>query len=167
MKKNIILYVLLIFLIVVNGFFLLNYLKGGTDNKKIEPQRNRDFIVNELNFDEMQLEQFNAKSEDHHETMKLLSDEIKELKDDLFETLFNNKVNETTIDSLSSLICEKEKEKEKEIFYHFRAIQEIANDKQKEKFKLILKDALRRGEQGNRPPPPNDRNGHRPLPKHN
>ncbi len=165
MKRNTILYVLLIFLIIVNGFFLVNYLKGGNDNKIREPHRNRDFIVKELGFDTAQLEQFNASSEKHHKTMMRLSDEIRSLKDDLFPTLFDKSVNESVIDSLTSLICEKEKEKEKEIFYHFRAIQGIANDKQKEKFKTILMDALRQGDQGNRPPPPQGKDGRRHPPR--
>ena len=165
MKKNTILYVLLIFLIIVNGFFLFNYLKGGNDNKRIEPKRNRDFIVKELNFDATQLEQFNVKSEEHHETMKRLSDEIKGLKDNLFPNLFDETINESVIDSLMSLICVKEKEQEKEIFYHFRAIQEIANDKQKEKFKTILMDALRQNDHGKRPPPPNGKDDHRWPPR--
>lgn len=167
MKKNTILYILLVFLMVVNGFFLFNFLNKGNDNKLKEPQRNKDFIVKELGFNATQLKQFKVKSEDHHETMMRLSEEIKELKDDLFVTLFNDTVNEASIDSVSSLICEKEIAKEKEIFYHFRMIQEIANDKQKEKFKSILIDALRQGDQGNRPPPPNGKDGHKPPPRRN
>ena len=56
--------------------------------------------------------------------------------------------------------------KEKEIYYHFRMIRDIANDEQKEKFEGILLDALRQGDQGNRPPPPNGQDGQRPRPPH-
>lgn len=132
----------------------------------IEAKRNRNFIVKELNFNATQLEQFNVKSEKHHEAMKRLSHEIKALKDELFPNIFDKAINESVIDSLMSLICEKEKEQEKEIFYHFRAIQDIANDEQKEKFKMILMDALRKGNQGNRPPPPPDNDRRRPPPRH-
>jgi hypothetical protein len=76
--------------------------------------------------------------------------------------LSQDSINETAIDSISSLICKKETEKEKEIFNHFRMIRDIANDKQKEKFESILMDALRQGDSGNRPPPPNG--DHRPPP---
>ena len=47
---------------------------------------------------------------------------------------------------------------------HFKMIQNIATDKQKEKFKTILMDALRQGDQGNRPPP-NGEDGRRPPPR--
>ncbi len=165
MKKNTILYVLIIFLIVVNVFFLFNYIGKHNDNNPKKPQENRDFIVKELEFNETQLAQFREKSKGHHETIMRLSDDIKELKDSLFGTLSDGAINEATIDSISTLISEKETEKEKEIFYHFKMIRDIANDKQKEKFKGILMDALRQGDKGNRPPPPNGVEGHRPPPR--
>ena len=164
MKKNTILYVLLVFLFVVNGFFLFNYMGIRSENRPKEPQRNKSFIVKELGFNAAQLEQFNKKSKGHHETMIRLSDSIKALKDKLFSTLSDDSITEETIDSISSLICEKETEKEKEVFYHFKMIQDIANDQQKEKFNSILMDALRQGDHGNRPPP-NGEEGHRPPPR--
>jgi hypothetical protein len=165
MKKNVILYVLLVFLIVVNGFFLFNYIGNTSGNNINEPQRNRNFIVKELGFNKAQLEEFKEKSEGHHKTMIRLSDEVKELKDVLFSKLSDDFVDESVIDSISSLICEKEKVKEKEVFYHFKMIQELSNDTQKEKFKTIIMDALRQDEQGQRPPPPRDGEGHRPPPR--
>ncbi|WP_405576747.1 proline-rich domain-containing protein [Winogradskyella sp. Asnod2-B02-A] len=165
MKKNTILYILVAFLIVVNGFFLFNYMSKSNDNAIKGPQDNKDFIVKELGFNKTQLAEFKQRSEGHFKTMMSLSDDIKELKDNLFGTLSNEAVNETAIDSISALICEKETKKEKEIYYHFRMIREIANDKQKEKFESILLDALRQGDQGNRPPPPNGEEGHRPPPR--
>lgn len=164
MKKNTILYVLLVFLIIVNGFFLFNYIGKRSYKRPTESQRDKDFIVKELGFSEAQLERFYLKSAGHHPTMMRLSDDVKELKDDLFSKLSDNEINESTIDSLTALICEKETEKEKEIFYHFKMIRDIADEKQKEKFNKILMDALRRGDRGNRPPPPVKGEGHRPPP---
>ncbi|WP_458629283.1 hypothetical protein [Winogradskyella sp. PC D3.3] len=163
MKKNVILYVLLVFLIVVNGFFLFNYIGNNSARNINEPQRNRNFIVKELGFNKTQLDQFREKSKGHHISMMRLSDEIKDLKDELFGKLSDDFVDETVIDSISSLICEKEKIKEKEVFYHFKMIQELSNDTQKEKFKTIIMDALRQDDQGQRPPP-RDGEGHRPPP---
>jgi hypothetical protein len=162
MKKNTVLYILLLALIILNGFFLYNYLGRPGNNKPNEPQKNKDFIVKELGFNAIQLEEFNEKSKGHHEIIMRLSDNIRDLKDSLFGMLSQDSINETAIDSISSLICKKETEKEKEIFNHFRMIRDIANDKQKEKFESILMDALRQGDSGNRPPPPNG--DHRPPP---
>ncbi|BAO76798.1 hypothetical protein [Winogradskyella sp. PG-2] len=167
MKRNTILYILLVFLLVVNGFFLFNYIGKENGNRLKEPRRNKDFIKKELGFNASQLEQFKDKSKGHENTMMRLSDDIRMLKDQLFDKIADASVEEITIDSLSSLICEKETEKEKEIFYHFKMIQDIFDNTQKEKFKSILKDALRRGDKGNRPRPPNRSERYRPPPKHN
>ncbi len=136
-----------------------------TAEKPMEPQRGKEFIVKQLNFNTAQLEEFNQKSKGHHQTMVKLSEEVKELKDYLFSTLADDTISEKTTDSITSLICEKETAKEKEIFYHFKMIQDISNTKQKEKFKNILFEALRQGDNANRPPPPNREDGHRPPPR--
>ncbi|MGB3608634.1 MAG: hypothetical protein WA775_15125 [Psychroserpens sp.] len=164
MNKNTILYTLIIFLIVVNGFFLFEYMAKKNDVRPHEPQRDKNFIVNELGFNAEQLERFNKNSEGHHETMMRLSDSIKDLKDKMFRALSDDSISESTVDSISSLICEKGKEKEKEVFYHFKMIKEISNDEQKEKFNSILLDALQKGNRGNRPPP-KGADGRRPRPK--
>ena len=142
-------------------------MNASNNDKPGRPDGNRDFIVKELGFNAAQLEQYKEKNKGHHETMMRISDDIKDLKDNLFGTLTDKTISESTIDSISSLICEKETEKEKEIYSHFRMIRDIANDKQKEKFEKILMDALRHGERGNRPPPPNGEEGHRPPPPQN
>lgn len=152
MKKNTFLYILLGFLIIVNGFFLYHYIVIG-NVRPDRTERDKDFIVKELEFNEDQLEEFNRISEIHHHKMMRFSDDVRYLKDELFGAISDETVNEKAIDSISALICEKETAKEKEIFYHFRMIQDIAKGEQKEKFKSILMDALRQGDDGNRPPP--------------
>jgi hypothetical protein len=51
------------------------------------------------------------------------------------------------------LIGNNEKEKDLEVFNHFRNIQSICNEKQKKYFDEIMRDALH-GDQRNRPKPP-------------
>ncbi|MDO5977740.1 hypothetical protein [Flavivirga spongiicola] len=166
MKKNLLLYILLVFLIVVNGFFLFNYL-GSSD--KIE-NRNRsngpaDFIVKELNFDGDQMLEFERVNREHHHKMRRISRNIKQLKDALFNRISDVSLNENSIDSITTLIGEKEKEKDMEVFYHFKDIQELCNDKQKEKLKKIINDALhKRGKKEQRPPLRNGNGEHRPPP---
>ena len=164
MKKNIVLYVLLVFLIIVNVFFLFNYMGNGNDERPNERQGRGHFITKELGFTDVQLVQFRDLSEEHHEHMMQLSDDIKELKDELFEGLTDTSINEVAIDSITTLLGEKLKAKELEVFYHFKKLQAICNTQQKEKFQSILTDALRQGDRGNRPPPSNGEEGHRPPP---
>jgi len=165
MKKNLVLYILLVFLIAVNSFFLFNYIgKNGNNGQKGKGPGS--FIVKELGFNEAQLEQFREKSQGHHETMMNMSDDIRDLKDELFDNLSKDSVNKSTIDSITSLVGEKQKAKEVEAFYHFKMIRQICSDQQKEKFKNIIKDALHRGGlRGQMPPPPEGAGKHRPPPQ--
>jgi hypothetical protein len=85
--------------------------------------------------------------------MRTISDDLKELKEGLFDNISNMSISETKIDSIATLIGNNEKEKDLEVFNHFRNIQSICNEKQKKYFDEIMRDALH-GDQRNRPKPP-------------
>ncbi|MDO6596716.1 hypothetical protein Q4512_07300 [Oceanihabitans sp. 2_MG-2023] len=171
MKKNTILYILLAFLILVNGFFLFNFLNNSSTNQNKGAKDPIRFIKKELNFSDSQSKDFEILNNKHHAKMMQINDDLRGLKDALFNNMSNaSVVNEITVDSITSLIGNKQKAIETEIFYHFKSLQDLCDDKQKEKLKKILKDALRRGEGENRPPPrngqrgPEGKDGHRPPP---
>ena len=99
--------------------------------------------------------------------MKIILFDIKESKDALFDKLSDETVNDSEIDAITTQIANKEKTKELETFRFFKAVGELCNENQKERFKTIIKDALRRqgppGRDGppgggpggeGRPPPP-------------
>ena len=162
MRKNLLLYILLVFLIVVNGFFLYNYLGTGEKNEPMETDRPEEFLVKELGFDKSQRLQFRELGKMHHQNMQGLSKDIRGLKDELFKGLSDSALKDVNIDSIAALIGEKEKAKDLEVFSHFKQVQELCNDKQKEKFSKIIKDALRRGDQNQGPPRGEAPNGNRP-----
>jgi len=176
MKKNFPLYILLFFLIIVNAFFLYNYLGAGNKGGPKEPNRLGNFLVKELAFDESQQEQFRILGKKHHHRMRSLSEDIRGLKDELFKGFSDASLHDVNIDSIATIIGEKEKAKDLEVFSHFKQVQNLCNDKQKEKFGKIIEDALKRGARdqgpprggrpdGDRPPRPNGPNGNRPPPR--
>lgn len=179
MKKNLPLYILLIFLIVVNAFFLYNYLgKGETVQELKERQPPGIFLVKTLGFDDAQKEQFRKLTHEHRREMRGITDEIRVLKDVLFSGLSNATLDNFNTDSIAALIGEKEAAKDIEVLRHFKEVQELCNTEQKEKFSEIIQNALRHGgreegpprrgrpdgdrrtrdenRDGNRPPPPPD-----------
>lgn len=168
MKKNVPLYILLLFLIIVNGFFLYNYL--GTEERD-EPNGSRrpgSFLVKELGFDELQRTEFRELGKKHHHGIQGLSEDIRGLKDELFKGLSDASLKNVNIDSIATLIGEKEKAKDLKVFHHFKQVQELCTDKQKERFSKIINDALRRESREQGPPgeglPREGRpNGKRPL----
>lgn len=154
MNKNTLLYILLAFLIVVNGIFLYNYL--GKPSHKGPPNGPESFIIKELNFDATQMKEFEGIQKKHREEMMLISGSIKQLKDELFQNISVENINENKIDSITTLIGENEKRKDLEVFHHFRSIQNICNKKQKKQFIKIVQDALHKG------PPPFPNREHKP-----
>ncbi|WP_430466398.1 hypothetical protein [Winogradskyella ouciana] len=163
MKKNTILYLLIIILIIANGFFLYNYL--GHDDKKRDRQKDRtSFIIKKLGFEGEQIDSFKNFKDLHRERMRLISDDIKVLKDSLFDKLPEDEVSEYYIDSITSLIAEKEKAKDKEVFAYFKRVRDLCQGDQKEKFDKILKDALNKGNRNRSGKSKRDK-GHRPPPK--
>ncbi len=169
MKKNKILYILLIFLVGINAFFLFNYLGGSKHvENKTKPERGGPvgFIVRELGFSEDQMFELDMISRDHHHEMRRIRDDIKGLKDVLFNEISNERSNEVVIDSITTLIGQKIKERDIETFYHFKEVRALCTDEQKEKFKKIINDALHRegrniqrsqfggANERHRPPPP-------------
>ncbi|MFD2727279.1 Spy/CpxP family protein refolding chaperone [Hyunsoonleella rubra] len=175
MKKNLPLYILLLFLIVVNGFFLYNYLGSGENENEQEERRPPGaFLMKELDFDEGQKEAFRALTREHRQKMRGISDDIRELKDLFFSGLSDEAVS-INRDSVASLIGDLEARKDMETYLHFKQVQELCDDNQKAKFSKIIKDALHKGAMrqgpprngrpnGDRPPLPEHRDGNRPPP---
>jgi len=141
-------------------------MRPADDNRENGRQDPLGFIAKQLHFDDAQLEKMKTINKAHHQKMKRISDDLRGLKDDLFKELSNTDLQDETVDSLTTLIGEKQKERETEVFYHFKSIRDICTEKQSEKFEAIIKDALRKGvnngPEGQRPPP---REGHRPAPR--
>ncbi|WP_396603342.1 Spy/CpxP family protein refolding chaperone [Algibacter sp. R77976] len=162
MKKNLPLYILLLFLIIVNAFFLYNYLGTGDKVEQNEAEKSGLFLIEELDFDEAQQQQFKELGQKHQKRMRAISNDIRVLKDELFKGLSDSTLKDVNKDSIARLIGDKEAAKDLEVFSHFNQVQALCNDKQKEKFSAIIKDALRRGDNNQGPPPGGRSEGGRP-----
>ena len=152
MKKNILLYVLLAFLIIVNGIFIFLFLAGPpkNDNRKGPG----DFIMKRLEFNDQQIVKFHKLSEEFENKREVNSIEIKSLKDQLFDKISDEVVTDAVIDSITNLIGKKEQAKDLLVFNHFKEMRALCNDTQKIKFDKIIKEALHKGARPNGPPPP-------------
>ncbi|WP_298903344.1 hypothetical protein [uncultured Psychroserpens sp.] len=139
MKNNKILYILIGFLIVVNLFFLFNYL-GHTNGKKKEHKR--DFITKELKFDNDQMERFKVLRDQHYLEVRTLSDSIGNVKEVLYKHISEAPISKPDVDSIIAVIGNLEEKKDVERFYYFKAIHDICNDDQKVRFKALIKNAI-------------------------
>lgn len=173
MKNNSFLYVLLVFLIIVNGFFIYNFLNTDKLPEFAEPKNVKQFIAETLEFNESQKAQFYKLEKAHHKELRKLGDDTKFLKDRLFNKLSDTSVSKEEIDSITRLIGDKEAISNKKIFNYFKEIEAICNsDAQRKAFKTIIQDAIGKPEHGraappsaHHPPPPNGRGLQAPPPE--
>ena len=142
MKKNILLYSILIVLLLANGFFISQNI-GGPDRGDRRGKGPESFISKQLDLDASQQQQYQKLTSTHREAMKSIDTDIRVLKDEFFSNISNESITTLEIDSIASLISDKEKLKDIEVFNHFKALRAICNDEQKAKFNAIMKDGLR------------------------
>ena len=141
MKKNTILYILIVFLALANAFFLTKHLSHPRGKKMKNPG---DFVAEQLKFDDGQMEKFKVLNDKHIKDMETISKDIKTLKGSLFTKISEEGISKKTVDSLTSMIGHYEAQRDAKTYYHFRAVQELCTDEQKERFNEIVKKALRK-----------------------
>lgn len=169
MKKNLLLYILLGFLVVMNGYFLFKHF-GAFDQKIAQRPSPVNFISQQLDFDAEQLQKLEELDSAHRENLNTIFNDIRSLRDELFDKIGRETSDNSEIDSITSQIARMEKEKELESFHFFRAIGEICTEEQKVIFKTIIKDVLGRQGLPNRKGPshgrPRDEGRPPPPPRH-
>ena len=142
MKKNLITYILLFFLIAVNGFFLVTYLKDENNKQPVRSEQPPNFIAKELEFGKDQLQQFREITRKHRRAIRELMTENRSLKKQLWNSLADATTQENQIDSITSLIGGIQKQKEQKTFYYFKEVESICTQKQQMKLQEIIKEAL-------------------------
>jgi hypothetical protein len=142
MKKNTLLYILILVLLLVNGFFLFKHFGDKPDHERNDRKSQKNFIVRQLDFNDAQLQDYDSLKSLHREVMKDFDGEIRVLKDQFYSHLSNSNRGTSEIDSLATLISHKEKQKDLEIFNYLYEIRRICDDTQKEKLNVIIKDAI-------------------------
>lgn len=150
MKKNLLLFILLIFLVLMNGTLLFLFFSKPHGR----PAPPHVFIVKELGFTPVQMQQYDSLQEEFESVMRPLREKTRTTKDALFNSISKEKDPEKAIDSLTSLIGTLAKKEDLQVANHFRAIYELCDEHQKRQFRSILKDALRGPGKGDRRPPP-------------
>ena len=115
----------------MNGFFIYTFLNKPNEAPARKKGNPTEFIAKELDFSKTQLDKLKTLDDLHRITMMKSDNEIKELKDLLFGSLSDTVIKSFTIDSLTTLIGIREKEKDINVFNHLKSIQEICNDDQK------------------------------------
>ncbi len=96
----------------------------------------------ELNFSEEQLKQFRTIKEAHLERTKALHDNNKKLKEALFKLVSSE--DDAKAEEIVEEMGQNQQLIEKETYDHFKSIRAICDDKQKEKFDVIINEISER-----------------------
>lgn len=155
---------------------------GTTESRIAPPQNGRGALVQDLQFDSVQAMRFDSLRQQHFTIMKGLNEQMRKLKDRLFEGL---KTPGVSGDSITGAIGQQQAKIDLQTYEHFKQVRLLCNDKQKERFDHLIKDITRRlappppprkpddpknpqGAPGvnhpNRPPPPDGPDGDEPPP---
>ena len=143
--KSKLLPILAVILMLMNGVLIFMLLKKSHVNNRSPQERN--FLVKELQFTELQNDKFLSFDTVHRENMLRLDQQIRKQKDILFNSFSDGVVN---IDSLGLLIGGLAGKKDIEVFRFFQAVRKICTQGQQEKFDKIINKALKAGKK--RPP---------------
>lgn len=137
--------VLLILLIVLNGFLIFMLINKPHERQR--PKQERNFLITELGFNDTQKNKFLALDEIHREHMLSFDEEIRKNKDILFNSFSDENFNSDLIINKISIFQAK---RDTELFSFFSKVRKLCSDTQIKKFDKIIKKALRGG--NNQPP---------------
>jgi len=145
-SKNKIFYLLMVVLVIMNlmtiGFL---WMYKYNEHKPIQqppltPPAGKIIIEQELRFSKEQADKFDKLRNEHHNSARKTVDEIAMLKENLFELIKENGGDDTKATVIADEIGNKQKELDLITYNHFKDIRNLCDEKQKEKFDLILQD---------------------------
>ena len=142
MKKNKLLYILLIVLLISNAFFLFKHFGDKHDRRGNDRKGPRNYVIKELNFTEAQEKQYHDLRSAFFSNMKIQDSNIRLLKDEFYSYLSREELSTKNIDSLASLISEKEKQKDLELFNYLGKVRSMCDGEQKERLAEIIRERI-------------------------
>jgi len=135
MKKSNLLYLLILVLVITNGFFIYNHLNKHNKGSHRNPAA---FITKKLNFDEDQMVKFDVINKTHEAEIEDLFKNLRGLKNELFTHLGDTLISKEKLVALTNEIGVLEAKRDQKTFIHFNEILKICNASQKEIFKDII-----------------------------
>lgn len=127
----------------VIGLLLLNLSTIGflffNNNERNQPKP-KEIVIEKLHFDKQQQEKYQEIIDENKFKINALDDGIRNLKNQLFLELKQEKINTSKSDSLINQIANIQKEIEKLHFKHFQDIKSICNKEQLPSFNDLAED---------------------------
>jgi periplasmic protein CpxP/Spy len=153
--QNRFLVLLVAILLIANlGLMLYFFAFRRKDEGARVPPRVSDFVQKQLGFNADQSAKFQQLWDQHKQDIKPVLEDMKKLKDSLYNLLKNPQMNDSAAVTLSDRIGEKQKEWELLIFHHFQKVRAICDSSQLPKFDSLVHQMVNRGPWMRRKRPP-------------
>ena len=157
--QNRFLVLLVAILLVANlGLMLYFFAFKHKEERPKGPPRVSDFVQKQLGFNADQSAKFQQLWDQHKQEIKPVMEDMKKLKDSLYNLLQSPQVNDSAAEALSDRIGSKQKEWELLIFHHFQKVRAICDSSQLPKFDSLVHQMVNRGPWMRRRRPPEKEN---------
>jgi periplasmic protein CpxP/Spy len=134
MSKNRFYQIIIAALFMLNMVFVFLHI-----NRPERATRPKEIIIERLQFDKTQIEQYENLVQNHHKLVLENEGKINNLKNNLYQQL-NKPSDSLTVDSLTQKIAELEKRAELINYGHFQDIKKICTPKQLPLFENLVKE---------------------------
>lgn len=144
-SRNKVFYLLMIVLVTLNlitiGFLWMYKFKEHRQMQQPPPPPAGKIILEqELRFSKEQAEKFDKLRIEHSTSARKIVDDIAMLKENLFEMIKENGGDDSKATKIADEIGNKQKELDLITYNHFKDIRNLCDERQRERFDLILKD---------------------------
>ncbi len=142
-KNNKALIFLVVFLLLSNIGLLLYFLVFNRSGSKNGPGRKGDFSIvdyvkKEVGFTDEQSIQFVKLHEENRDTLKILGENIRVSKNELFKLLREGNAPDSLITVAAGQLAENQKKMELTMFYHFKKVRTLCKPEQQVKFDSLV-----------------------------
>jgi len=123
-----------------------------------EDQRTLQFLQKELSLTDVQIHQYDELRRVHAEQTRVLVNQIRQLKKDMMDEIFNYELDTLKAMQIADLIGKKQTELERITFKHFLDLKELCGKEQLNKLQGLMDEFFRRNppQRHEAPPPPHE-----------
>ena len=129
-------------------FFWLGHIRNQRDNSP------KEFLAKKLNFSDNQKNTYFKLAEEHNEAAKIIRDQIKFDKENLFKLLKSDTVNDSVRNNAAAQVSSSIQSLDILTFEHFKKVRAICTKEQKQKFDEIIQKMVNSVNQPQKAPPP-------------
>ncbi len=152
---------LVVILVILNITLLATIWLKTAHSDNVAPRGDaRNYLVTSLLLDEAQIKAFDSLRTGHFNRIRMFKDEMRQLKDQLFDQL--SQPGSIRIDTLAQQIGVCQSKIDIETFNHFLTLRMLLHPQQIGLFDRVIRDVLHAPPPDNAPPPPGRGPGNRP-----